>query len=154
MKYCFSKNPASCYCTPKEQSSSLFSGGFLSQLQTTTLTVRANSLSLYLTVDVIFPAWLPHEGSNEQLSSSSAGKRSWRPDLDTWCWLFTSLTGWVCGGKAEGGSGSNSCLEAKGSLLVYLVNKNAQCWQSILVLNKIKVEGFAGWGGGFCSFYF
>lgn len=54
--------------------------------------------------DVIFPAQLPNEGSNEQLSSSSAGKKkSWRPDLNTWCWLLISQLqdGWAGEDKSE-----------------------------------------------------
>lgn len=122
---------------------------YLSQLQT--LTLRATVL---LMADVIFPARLPHEGSNEQLGSSSAGKKSWRPDLDAWCWLFSSQSRAEWAGGREEETVVQTLAWAKGSLLARSVNKNAQCRQPIWFSNKTKVEGLAGWSGGFVHFPF
>lgn len=80
--------------------------------------------------DVIFPAWLPRQGSNEQLRCSSAEKKLETRLRYVVSVVHLSVTGWVGRGNRER-QVFKLLLEP-----VYLVNKNAQCRQSIPFLNK------------------
>lgn len=120
----FFKESRQLFQQSRQRSKAAASSLLYLSLLTTTLTLRATVSLLDGRCDLFCTAaqWGLQWATQQLLCRE---KKSWRPDLDTWCWLFTSQLQDGRAGEDKVRQWFKLLFEPKGSLLVYWVNKNA-----------------------------